>query len=201
MARVYPSALLWCDIETPGLPVGNDFSTSPILEIAGVVTDFDLTKFNGAHDAIKITKEHVDILKQNPEVVKMHKESGLLEDCKKSTKTLADLEEMMIELVKQGSFEKGEYILAGSGVASFDYPLLKHYMPEFASWLTYYTLDIGILRRSVYYLSHRRNFVSDTKNSYKEGYKKHRALDDVLAHIEEAEKYRDWLRSLPEVTQ
>jgi len=197
MARIVPSALLWCDIETPGLPEGNDFSTSPILEIAGVITDFDLTKFTGVHEAVKLTKEHVEILKKNPEVVKMHKSSGLLEECKNSTKTLKDLEESMLDLVKQGTFEKGEYILAGSGVASFDYPLIKHYMPELASWLTYYTLDIGILRRSVYYLSHRRNFVDDTKNSYKDGYKKHRAMDDVLAHIEEAEKYRDWLRGLP----
>lgn len=198
MTRKYPSALLWVDIESPCLPNGNDFSGVPIMEIAGVVTDFDLNKFTGFHEHVKLTREHVDILKENPEVADMHKKSGLLVDCSKSDKTVADLEAGMIDILKDSSFEKGEFIIAGSGVARFDYPLLLEKMPELASWLTYYPMDIGVLRRAIYYLGHRREFIETPKASFKDGYKKHRAYADVLAHIEEAERYKDWLRALPE---
>lgn len=198
MSRKVPSALVWVDIETPCLPKGNDFSGVPVMEIAGVITDFDLMKFNGYHDTAKLTSEHATALKATPEVLQMHKDSGLILDCSKSDKTLRDLEEGMIELLNANSFEKGEYILAGSGVASFDFPLIKEKMPELASWFTYYTIDIGILRRAMYYASHGRTLVKPVKESFKEGYKKHRALDDVLAHIAEAGQYWDFFRSLKE---
>lgn len=200
MTRKRPQALLWVDIETACLPNGNDFSGVPIMEIAGVVTDFDLTKFTGYHDYVKLTREHVEILKENPVVADMHKKSGLLVDCSKGDKTVADLEAGMIDILKDSSFEKGEFIIAGSGVAMFDFPLIREKMPELASWLVYYPLDIGVLRRTIYYMSHGRDFIETPKESFKDGYKKHRAYDDVLAHIEEGERYRDWLRNLPSRT-
>lgn len=196
--KTYPQALVWIDIESDSLPEGNDYSNVGILEIAGVVTDFDLTKFNGVHDVVKLTQAHVTNLKKNPTILEMHKDSGLIVECSKSENTLRDLEEQMIQLLKDSSFDKQEYILAGSGVATFDMPLIQTKMPELASWLQYYTMDIGILRRSVFYLSHRRQFVKDVRKSFQPGHKKHRAFDDVLAHIEEAEQYKDWLRGLPE---
>ena len=198
MTRKKPLAMLWVDIETPCLPDGNNFDEVPILEIGAVVTDFDLNPFVGYHEHVKLTREHVDILKQNDVVKDMHMKSGLLKDCSQSDKTERDLELGVIDIMKEAPFEPGEYIIAGSGVAMFDFPLLRARMPELASWLVYYPLDIGILRRTLYYMGHGREFVSAPKESFKDGYKKHRAYDDVTAHIKEAEGYRDWLRALPE---
>lgn len=195
--KTYPQALLWLDFETDALPKGNDFSNVNILEVGAVVTDFDLTRFKGYHDCVKLTAAHAVNLKESEEILEMHKESGLIADMATSELTVADLEQELIKLLKECTFDKKEYILAGSGVATFDLPLIQAKMPELASWLQYYVMDIGVLRRTAFYLSNRRQFVSETRQSYQNGFKTHRAFDDVMAHINEAEKYKDWLRGLP----
>lgn len=193
--KTYPQALIWIDLETDSLPKGNDFSNVNILEVGAVVTDFELTKFKGYQEVTKVTPEIVANLKENPVIVEMHKTSGLLEDMTKSTLTVRDLEKELIQLLKDSTFDKKEYILAGSGVGTFDFPLIQEKMPELASWLQYYVLDVGVFRRTLWYLSNRRQFVSETRASTVN--KSHRAMDDILAHIEEADKYRAWLKEMP----
>lgn len=195
MSKVYPIGLLWLDFESDSLPDGNDFSNVNILEVGAVTTDFDLMKFKGYHDVIKLEKKHVENVKKSPEILEMHKKSGLLEDCAKSELTLEEMEDGLIQLLKDSTFVQGEAILAGSGVAAFDHPLIKEKMPRLAEWLPYYSIDIGILRRVTYYLSARRQFIPHVDKSRSN--KAHRGMDDILAHIEEAEHYKDWLRSLP----
>lgn len=198
MARgQYPSALFWVDLEATGLPDGNDFSDVHILEVGAVITDFNLTKFTGYDDYVKLTPEHVAALKKSPEVVEMHTTSGLIEDCAKTgTKTVADIEQELIELMKECSLSKGDFIIAGSGVAAYDFPLIKEKMPELASWLKYYSIDVGILRRTLHFLGNGKQFVRGVRESHKTGHKKHRAFSDILAHLEEAEQYRDWLKEI-----
>lgn len=197
MTRMRPNALLWVDAETPGLPEGNDYSKIPMLEIAGVVTDFDLNKHSvGYVGCAKLTREHALALKANPEVLEMHKVSGLLEDCAKSEDTVADLERGMIEMLESTGLKPGEFIISGSGVAAFDHPLIKEQMPELNKWLAYFPLDVGVLRRTIFHLGGGKKFVKPPAESFSN--KSHRALDDILAHIEEAELYRDWLRELPD---
>lgn len=188
-----PHALLWADLETPGLA-----HTAPIMEVAIVVTDFNLNKIAGYHEVVKLTKAHADALRdpQNKIALEMHAANGLIQDGKKSTKTLADIERECIDLLKQETtFEPGEFILAGSGVAQFDIHLLRAQMPALEKWLTYYQLDVGIMRRTLKILGGGRDFVNPVLHSFGDS-KKHRAMADVLAHIEEAEGYREWLRSL-----
>lgn len=198
--KKYPQALLWLDFETDNLPNGMDYSNVNILEVGAVVTDFDLQKFKGVHEVRRLNSDIVQNLKANKVILDMHTKSGLLQDMAKEEDThenLSTMEDSLIELLKDCTFDKQEYILAGSGVATFDMPLIQLKMPRLAEWLQYYTLDIGVLRRTVYYLSARRQFVPETRNSYADGFKKHRALDDALAHIDEAVNYKDWLRGLP----
>lgn len=192
-----PQALFWVDLETTGLPVGNDFSSSilSIMEVAVIVTDFDLTPYAGYTETIKLTKTAIEQLRANEYVRDMHKGSGLTRACVESTFSVADAESEIISMLRTATtFDKGEFMIAGSGVAQFDFPLIKEQMPELASWFAYYPFDIGIERRVSKILA-GRDLVNPTAGSYGAS-KAHRAEADVRAHIEEAGKYREWLRSL-----
>jgi oligoribonuclease (3'-5' exoribonuclease) len=189
--------LVWVDAETTDLPKGNDFSDVHVLEVAAIVTDFDLEKYAGFHSPIKLTKAAADSLRANDYTREMHQKNGLIRDCAgEDASDLASVEAQIIQMLKdKTTFDKGEFMLAGSGVASFDFPLIKAKMPELASWLTYYTFDIGVMRRTANILA-GKNVVNPIPRSYDNDVKEHRAWDDVLAHIEEAERFRTWFRSV-----
>jgi oligoribonuclease len=183
----YPQRLAWIDIETTGLDLVQD----QILEIALVVTDFALNKESGYSEVIKLTQEGLNRLKGGDSVVvKMHQANGLLKESRAAEFTLADVEAELIKILKETTLDKGEFMIAGSGVAAYDHPLLKQQMPEFASWLAYYPFDVGVLRRTTKILT-GKDIVNPTPGSYQDGVKVHRAMSDVLAHIEEAEKYQE----------
>lgn len=191
--KKYPQALVWIDVEATGLPDGNDFSNVHILEIAAILTDFDLKPFAGYEGVVQIDEQIKDALRnpRNKAALDMHLESGLLKDVKESTDTLEQIEAEIVNLLKtKTAFEKGEFMIAGSGVAAYDFPLLKEHMPELASWFTYAPFDIGVQRRVAYYLSERRDLVPLVDASFKEGEKKHRALADVKAHLAEAVQWK-----------
>ena len=191
----YP--LLWCDFETTELPNGLDFSNVHILEVAAIVTDQDLELYGGFHEAIKLTKAGADSLRGNEVVKKMHTKNGLIKDAIASTVTVADAEQEILQLLSdKTAYDKGQFTLAGSGVTAFDHPLIKAKMPELASWLTYYSLDVGNFRRALSILGpNGHTFVQAPKTSYDQNVKTHRALEDVKAHIEEAKLYQKWLKS------
>lgn len=197
MSAKFPQCLLWADFETTGLPVGNDFSGVHILEVAVVVTDLDLEMYEGFHGAVKMTQEAAEALRANEYVLNMHRKNGLIVDSRNSTMTLAEAEQEIIKLLKdKTTFDKGEFMIAGSGVAAYDHPLIKAKMPELDSYLAYYPFDIGVVRRAAKILTGGKDVVNPTPRSYQDGVKEHRAWDDVLAHIEEGTKYRDWFRSV-----
>jgi oligoribonuclease len=194
MADKYAQALLWIDIETPGLPPAAvdetiDYRDLPVLEFAALITDFDLKPVAGYHEAIQLTQRGASMLRANDFVREMHRESGLTEACIKSTFSLHDVEDVVLNMLKtQTSLTEGEFMIAGSGVATFDFPLIKAKMPRLARWLAYYPFDIGVLRRVSHTLTGGVDIV-DHPQSYRAGVKRHRAWDDVEAHLEEARRW------------
>lgn len=190
--RKYAQKLCWLDIETTNLPKGNNWDDVSVLEIAVVVTDFALNKEAGMQAVVKITPEAAEQLRANPEVLKMHQENDLIKESIVATQTLAEVEQEIIELLRGTGLDEGEFMIAGSGVATFDLQLIKDKMPLFAKWLAYYPFDVGVLRRTVKILNGNRDLVPIVKESFQEGVKKHRALDDVLAHLREAENYQTY---------
>lgn len=193
----YHQCLLWVDIETTSLPVGNNFDDVHILEFACILTGFDLKPVSGYREIIKPTKSAIEVLRVNPEVLQMHKANNLLEELKTASATVTEVEQEVIKILKEKTtFEKGEFMLAGSGVAGFDHPLIKEKMPELASWLTYYTMDIGVYRRTTSIFGGRHDFWNPVQSSYQSGVKNHRAYDDLKAHLEEASRIFEWLRGL-----
>lgn len=195
MPSKYPQRLFWCDFETDGLPDGNDFGVVNVLEAAVIVTDFALNPEAGYEEVIKMTRAGADRIMKNDYVKRMHSESGLLQaSARESEFTLAEVEQNIIEVLKETTLDKGDFMIAGSGVAAFDFPLIKQKMPELASWLAYFPMDIGVLRRTVKVLA-GKDLVAPVKESFEDGIKAHRALADVQAHIKEAESFRDYFRS------
>lgn len=198
--------LVWVDIETPGLPSDAEpmnWASIPPLEICVIVTDFDLEPFAGFESLITPTPATVAALraKGNGPALEMHTNSGLLADLKAAvaageTLTVEEFEMKIIDLFqKRTTFDKGEFMLAGSGVGTFDYSIIKTFMPRLASWLAYYPFDIGVLRRTARILSGGRQLVEPNTSSYGD-LKLHRARADVEAHIAEARQWREFFRTV-----
>lgn len=199
-------ALAWIDIETPGVPPDEapmDFKSIPPIEVCVILTDFDLDPFAGYEALITPTPDHIAALRdpRNSSALEMHTESGLLEALKaarsaEETVSIEQAESDIIQMMKsKTTFGKGEFMIAGSGVAAFDYPLVKTFMPALASWFAYYPFDIGVLRRTSRILSGGRQLVEPHLSSY--GDKKvHRARKDVEAHIEEARSWQAFFGAL-----
>lgn len=189
---VYPSALLWLDLETANLPPKSDpnnYKAVQIIEVAVIVTDFDLQPHFGYSGVVGMHDGIRDALKANADdyVLKMHLANGLLKESKESTDTLRIIESEIIGLLKSKTTQdKGEFVLAGSGVSTFDFQVIKAHMPELASWLAYYTFDTGTVRRVSKMANRGRDVFPVIPESFKDGEKAHRALPDVKAHIKEA---------------
>lgn len=193
----YGQCLLWVDLETTSLPVGNDFSGVHILEVAFILTDFDLKMYDGYYEAIKMTRPAADALKANDYTREMHTKNGLIKDCIASQVTLAEAEQNVLQMMREKtSFDKGEFLLAGSGSAAFDRPAIKEHMRELDSWLAYYPFDIGVDRRVTKILAGQDVINIPADSAGFGDAKLHRAWNDVQAHIEEARRKREWLRSV-----
>lgn len=190
------SALVFLDFETDGLPNGNDFFVVHPLEFGMVVTNLDLEPIAGYHEVIKMTPEAAKRIASNEYVKSMHQKNGLLkESIQTAGHTLADVEREIIEVLHETGLDKGEFVIAGSGIASFDFPLIKALMPELATWFAYFTLDIGVLRRGHSILSGGRTFYPKVNESYGDA-KTHRAYEDAEAHLKEAQVISKWLKEL-----
>ena len=189
MPRKSVQALLWVDLETDGLPEGSSYENVNVLEGAFLITDLNLDPLAGLHEPLKLTPNSVANLKKNDYVREMHMKNGLLKDASKSSVTLEELEEQVIQMIKDDTtFVEGEFGIAGSGVAAFDHPLIKEKMPKLARYLAYYPYDIGIMRRMTKLFA-GKPIVNPVLASYGDE-KTHRAWDDVNAHLEEAREYQ-----------
>lgn len=192
----FPLHLAWIDCETSGLPVGNDWSGVSVLEVALIVTDLNLTPLVGFTEVVAMTVKAAAEIRANPEVRQMHVDSGLLKDSVTAAKSAAPqsvemVESEMVKILSEIA-GPGEFIIAGSGVAAFDHPLIKGLMPEVAPFLAYYSLDIGIVRRAAKILS-GRDLVYPNTSSYGTT-KVHRALADIKAHLTEARSFQTFYR-------
>lgn len=160
---------LWVDIETTGLGLDDH-----LLEIAGIITNDQLVERSRFEGMCYFERDAHDI---DPYVLAMHDASGLWDECAKVDPyrgTRAVLNDFEFWFVGEG-LEEG-FSLAGSGVAHFDAPWLDHHSPLVAGRRTYYSLDVGPMRR----------FLAPwgVEWSGADGEIAHRALDDVEAHLD-----------------
>jgi oligoribonuclease (3'-5' exoribonuclease) len=191
--------IYWTDLECTG-STKDDY----ILEIGAVITDRELNEIDDRQIVLPITAQMEENL---PDVVReMHTVNGLLDDCK--SKVLALGEGMFIvpekvsydHAVAEADLELSAWIksyngadhmpFAGSGVGHYDRRYYDRQLPLTSKRLTYWPLDIGVVRRFMD-LAGVQLTTSITGGT---DAKTHRALDDTRVHINEARRWIEWAR-------
>lgn len=181
-----PKLVLWIDLETTGTNELEDL----ILEVGCVLTDLELNEVDRRSRVINPEGWGVDQL-MDDYVTEMHTNSGLLDEIPRSDWTIGTADTDLSKWVYEHAGTDHVWA-AGSGVAHFDLRFIRYRMPKLAKRLTYHTLDVGVLRRACQ--AWAPQLVPPDPD------KPHRAMDDILEHLEEGRYYRRLLAgALPPV--
>jgi oligoribonuclease len=170
--------LVWIDCEMTGL----DLRADALIEVAALVTDFDLNVLGEGIDVvIKPSQESLD---QMVDFVRtMHETSGLLEELPNGT-TLEDAEQQVLAYITEYCPEGSRPPLAGNTVAT-DRAFLARDMPDLESFLHYRIVDVSSIKELSRRWYPRAYFAAPTKRG------NHRALADIQESIEELRYYRE----------
>jgi len=121
----------------------------------------------------------LDDMEINSHVLDMHMRNGLWKDVQENGRTVEDARGTICEYLRQFSTGKRkQHILAGSGVSHFDNRFIKAQYPEVAALLTFWSYDVGVLRRA-FESAGRKDLLGKPPK------KNHRASDDARLHYEE----------------
>ncbi|TWF93548.1 oligoribonuclease [Saccharopolyspora dendranthemae] len=161
-----------------GLELGKD----ALIEIAALVTDADLNILDEGVDIVIHADD--EALAGMPEVVRdMHDRSGLTEEVRASTVTLAQAEQQVLEFVRQYVPDARSAPLAGNSIAT-DRGFIARDMPELDAHLHYRMVDVSSVKElcrrwypRIYYAQPEKGLA-------------HRALADIRESIRELAYYR-----------
>ena len=170
--------LVWIDCEMTGLDLGAD----ALIEVAALVTDFDLNVLGDGIDLIvKPPPEALD--QMNDFVRTMHEKSGLLTELDGGL-TMAEAEERVLAYIKEHCGEHSRPPLAGNTVAT-DRAFLARDMPALEAFLHYRIVDVSSIKELARRWFARAYFQAPAKRG------NHRALADIQESIEELRYYRE----------
>ena len=170
--------LVWIDCEMTGLSL----ETDALVEVAALVTDFDLN----------VIGEGIDVLIKPPQaaldqmidfVRNMHVSSGLLEELEGGT-TMEDAEQQVLAYIKEHCPDGSRPPLGGNTVAT-DRSFLARDMPELEGFLHYRNVDVSSIKELARRWYPRTYFAAPAKRG------NHRALADIQESIEELRYYRE----------
>ena len=170
--------LVWIDCEMTGLDLGKD----KLIEVAALVTDPELRVLGEGVDLVI----HADdaALDSMPDVVRnMHAKSGLTDEVRRSTVTMAEAEEAVLAYVKQFVPNPRSAPLCGNSIAT-DRGFLARDMPTLDSFLHYRMIDVSSIKELARRWYPRVYFGQPAKGLA------HRALADIRESIRELEYYR-----------
>jgi len=161
---------------------GLDFVKDALVEVAALVTDFDLNVLGEGVDLV--IAPPADALEQMvPFVRDMHTASGLLDELANGT-TLADAEAQVLAYVREHCADGTRPPLAGNTVGT-DRAFLARDMPELESFLHYRNVDVSSIKELSRHWYPRAYFNAPAKSGG------HRALADIQESIEELRFYRE----------
>jgi oligoribonuclease len=169
--------LVWIDCEMTGL----DLEIDELVEIAVVVTDFDLNVLDPGL-SIVIKPDDSAIEHMNDFVRNMHSGSGLLSEIPHGV-SLADAEYQVLEYVLKFVPTSRTAPLAGNTIGT-DRAFLAKFMPRLDSHLHYRSVDVSSIKELSRRWFPRVYFNAPEKNGG------HRALADILESIRELTYYR-----------
>jgi oligoribonuclease len=169
--------LVWIDCEMTGL----DLSADALIEVAALVTDYDLNVLGEGVDLV--IKPPAEALDQMGDFVRsMHQKSGLLAELDGGL-TLDEAEEQVMAYVKEHCPNGSRPPLAGNTVAT-DRSFLSRDMPALEAFLHYRIVDVSSIKELARRWYPRAYFQAPTKRG------NHRALADIQESIEELRYYR-----------
>ncbi|UMG91681.1 oligoribonuclease [Nocardioides sp. TF02-7] len=170
--------LVWIDCEMTGL----DLRTDALVEVAALVTDFDLNVLGDGVDII--VKPPAEALDQMIDFVRnMHETSGLLDQLATGS-SLAEAEEQVMAYIAEHCPPESRPPLAGNSVAT-DRGFLARDMPRLDAFLHYRIVDVSSIKELARRWYPRAYYGAPTKRG------NHRALADIQESIEELRYYRD----------
>jgi oligoribonuclease len=169
--------LVWIDCEMTGLDVGID----ELVEVAVVITDFDLNILDPGFDIV-IKPGQAAMDNMGDFVRAMHTESGLLEAIPDGV-SLAEAETAVLDYIKTLVPGEQQAPLAGNTIGT-DRTFLAKYMPLVDGHLHYRNVDVSSIKELSRRWFPRVYFNAPAKNGG------HRALADILESIRELEYYR-----------
>jgi oligoribonuclease len=170
--------LVWIDCEMTGLDLGKD----ALIEVAALVTDPDLNVLGDGVDVVI----HADdaALDGMPDVVReMHQKSGLTEEVRRSTVTLREAEDLVMEYVTAWVPDPRSAPLCGNSIAT-DRGFVSRDMPRLDAHLHYRMIDVSSIKELCRRWYPRVYFGQPTKGLA------HRALADIRESVRELEYYR-----------
>jgi oligoribonuclease len=170
--------LVWVDCEMTGLDPAKD----ALIEVAALVTDPDLRVLGSGVDVVIHAGEHA--LDAMPDVVRqMHDRSGLTEAVRRSTVTVAQAQDRVMEYVTSHVPDPKTAPLCGNSIAT-DRSFLARDMPLLDAHLHYRMIDVSSIKELCRRWYPRVYFSQPPKGLA------HRALADIRESIRELEYYR-----------
>ncbi|WP_104200863.1 oligoribonuclease [Cryobacterium sp. Y29] len=172
-----PDRLVWIDCEMTGLDLDRD----ELVEIAVVITDYDLNVQGPGLDII--IKPNDSALENMGDFVRtMHTSSGLLTEIPNGV-SAAEAEFQVLEYVLKFVPADQKAPLAGNSIGT-DRAFLTRYMPRLDNQLHYRNVDVSSIKELARRWYPRVYFNAPAKDGG------HRALADILESIRELAYYR-----------
>ena len=168
---------MWIDCEMTGLDIDSD----ELVEIAVVITDYELTIIDPGLDLI--IKPNPAALENMSDFVRsMHETSGLINEIPNGI-SAAEAETLVLEYVLRFIPADQKAPLAGNSIGT-DRAFLTKYMPRLDDQLHYRNVDVSSIKELARRWYPRVYFNAPAKDGG------HRALADILESIRELSYYR-----------
>jgi oligoribonuclease len=161
---------------------GLDLDADALIEVAALVTDFDLNVLGPGIDLV--VKPPAAALEQMNDFVRnMHESSGLLEELDQGL-SLEEAEQQVLAYIREYCPDGSRPPLAGNTVAT-DRSFLARDMPTLESFLHYRIVDVSSIKELSRRWFPRAYYQAPAKRG------NHRALADIQESIEELRYYRE----------
>ncbi|MCU1407999.1 MAG: oligoribonuclease [Microbacteriaceae bacterium] len=168
---------MWIDCEMTGL----DLDSDELVEIAVVITDFDLNLVDPGIDIV--IKPDPSALEHMGDFVReMHTSSGLIEEIPNGV-SVAEAEYEVLEYILKFIPAEQKAPLAGNSIGT-DRAFLSKFMPRLDNQLHYRNVDVSSIKELARRWYPRAYFNAPPKDGG------HRALADILESIRELAYYR-----------
>ena len=176
--RSLTDRIVWVDCEMTGLDLGRD----ALVEVAALVTDFELNQLGDGVDLVIRPPEEA-LTQMDDFVRQMHTTSGLIDELAEGV-SLEQAESAVLDYVREWVPEPRKAPLGGNTVGT-DRGFLARDMPALEAHLHYRVIDVSSIKELARRWFPRAYFAAPAKNGG------HRALADIRESVAELRYYRE----------